>query len=107
MRHMLEENVVDVTYIEDFLLTYRVFDNDPLKICTRLLEWFDTPLFRDKVKFLFWFRGNALFALAITMQGTLAVRSWVFPLKIIIKIKRLIVRFFLFQKYIAIDQMLI
>jgi len=49
---MLEENVVDTTYIEDFLLTYRVFDNDPLKICTQLLEWFDVQLFRDKVSLL-------------------------------------------------------
>ena len=53
MKHMLEENAVDTTYIEDFLLTYRVFDNNPLKICTKLLEWFDVQIFRDKVKFIF------------------------------------------------------
>ena len=43
------DNAADGTYAEDFLLTYRAFDNDPQKICKKLLEWFEQPDFRDKV----------------------------------------------------------
>ena len=49
MRHMLEESAIDPTYTEDFLLTYRAFTNDPEWICSKLLEWFDNGMFRDKV----------------------------------------------------------
>lgn len=49
MKHMLEENAIDTTYIEDFLLTYRVFNDEPLRMCSKLLEWFDAPIYRDKV----------------------------------------------------------
>ena len=46
---MLEENALDTTFTEDFLLTYRAFSNEPLRICKRLLEWFDQEIFRAKV----------------------------------------------------------
>ena len=50
MHHMLEENALDTTFIEDFLLTYRAFSNEPLRICKKLLEWFDNEIFRSKVR---------------------------------------------------------
>ena len=52
MQHMLEENAIDPTYTEDFLLTYRAFSNEPHRICKKLLEWFDNGIFRDKVRYI-------------------------------------------------------
>ncbi|XP_076825395.1 uncharacterized protein LOC143470976 isoform X3 [Clavelina lepadiformis] len=49
MRHLLDENTIDATFAEDFLLTYRAFFNEPLKICRELLRRCDNKLFRDKV----------------------------------------------------------
>ncbi|KAJ8015429.1 hypothetical protein DPEC_G00026020 [Dallia pectoralis] len=48
--HLVEEHsVVDPTYIEDFLLTYRTFLSSPMVVGNRLLEWFHDPSLRDKV----------------------------------------------------------
>ncbi|XP_056625094.1 rap guanine nucleotide exchange factor 2 isoform X5 [Triplophysa dalaica] len=48
--HLVEEHsVVDPTYIEDFLLTYRTFLPGPMVVGKKLLEWFHDPSLRDKV----------------------------------------------------------
>ncbi|XP_061107744.1 rap guanine nucleotide exchange factor 2-like isoform X2 [Conger conger] len=48
--HLVEEHsVVDPTFIEDFLLTYRTFLSSPMLVGKRLLEWFNDPSLRDKV----------------------------------------------------------
>ncbi|CAB1337389.1 unnamed protein product [Coregonus sp. 'balchen'] len=43
-----EHSVVDPTYIEDFLLTYRTFLSSPMVVGNKLLEWFHDPSLRDK-----------------------------------------------------------
>ncbi|KAJ6667961.1 hypothetical protein lerEdw1_016282 [Lerista edwardsae] len=48
--HLIEEHsIVDPTYIEDFLLTYRTFLSSPLEVGEKLLEWFQVDSLRDKV----------------------------------------------------------
>lgn len=48
--HLVEEHsVVDPTYIEDFLLTYRTFLSSPMVVGRKLLEWFHDSSLRDKV----------------------------------------------------------
>ncbi|XP_074147055.1 rap guanine nucleotide exchange factor 6 isoform X11 [Sminthopsis crassicaudata] len=48
--HLIEEHsVVDPTYVEDFLLTYRTFLESPLEVGNKLLEWFKLGSLRDKV----------------------------------------------------------
>ncbi|KAL4641788.1 rap guanine nucleotide exchange factor 2-like isoform X4 [Arapaima gigas] len=48
--HLVEEHsVVDPTYIEDFLLTYRTFLSSPMIVGNKLLEWFNDSSLRDKV----------------------------------------------------------
>ncbi|XP_051024107.1 rap guanine nucleotide exchange factor 6 isoform X5 [Acomys russatus] len=48
--HLIEEHsIVDPTYIEDFLLTYRTFLESPLDVGIKLLEWFQIDSLRDKV----------------------------------------------------------
>lgn len=48
--HLIEEHsIVDPTYIEDFLLTYRTFLTSPLEVGNKLLEWFTVDSLRDKV----------------------------------------------------------
>lgn len=48
--HLVEEHsVVDPTFIEDFLLTYRTFLCSPMEVGKKLLEWFNDPSLRDKV----------------------------------------------------------
>ncbi|KAJ8266884.1 hypothetical protein GJAV_G00135780 [Gymnothorax javanicus] len=48
--HLVEEHsVVDPTYIEDFLMTYRTFLNSPMEVGRKLLEWFQMDSLRDKV----------------------------------------------------------
>ncbi|KAM4826818.1 rap guanine nucleotide exchange factor 6 isoform 5-T5 [Thomomys bottae] len=48
--HLIEEHsIVDPTYIEDFLLTYRTFLKSPLDVGVKLLEWFKIDSLRDKV----------------------------------------------------------
>ncbi|ELV11444.1 Rap guanine nucleotide exchange factor 6 [Tupaia chinensis] len=47
--HLIEEHsIVDPTYIEDFLLTYRTFLESPLDVGIKLLEWFKIDSLRDK-----------------------------------------------------------
>lgn len=51
--HLIEEHsIVDPTYIEDFLLTYRTFLESPLDVGIKLLEWFKIDSLRDKVCFI-------------------------------------------------------
>lgn len=51
IQHLVEDHsVVDPTYIEDFLLTYRTFLSSPLIVGQRLLDWFNDPSLRDKVR---------------------------------------------------------
>ena len=48
--HLVEEpSVVDPTYIEDFLLTYRTFLSNPMEVGKKLLEWFKMDSLRDTV----------------------------------------------------------
>uniref|UniRef100_A0A4W5JMB3 Rap guanine nucleotide exchange factor (GEF) 6 n=1 Tax=Hucho hucho TaxID=62062 RepID=A0A4W5JMB3_9TELE len=48
--HLVEEpSVVDPTYIEDFLLTYRTFLSSPMEVGMKLLEWFKVDSLRDTV----------------------------------------------------------
>ncbi|XP_045896590.1 rap guanine nucleotide exchange factor 6 isoform X9 [Micropterus dolomieu] len=48
--HLVEEpSVVDPTYIEDFLLTYRTFLSNPMEVGKKLLEWFQLDSLRDTV----------------------------------------------------------
>ncbi|KAM4545209.1 rap guanine nucleotide exchange factor 6 isoform 10-T10 [Odontesthes bonariensis] len=48
--HLVEEpSVVDPTYIEDFLLTYRTFLSNPMEVGKKLLEWFKVDSLRDTV----------------------------------------------------------
>uniref|UniRef100_A0A671PWC3 Rap guanine nucleotide exchange factor 6-like n=1 Tax=Sinocyclocheilus anshuiensis TaxID=1608454 RepID=A0A671PWC3_9TELE len=48
--HLVEEpSVVDPTYIEDFLLTYRTFLSSPMQVGKKLLEWFKVDSLRDTV----------------------------------------------------------
>lgn len=61
--HLVEEHsVVDPTFIEDFLLTYRTFLSSPMEVGKKLLEWFNDPSLRDKVK-IPWFTYLLPFAL--------------------------------------------
>ncbi|KAM8835829.1 rap guanine nucleotide exchange factor 6 isoform 3-T3 [Synchiropus picturatus] len=48
--HLVEEpSVVDPTYIEDFLLTYRTFVSNSMEVGKKLLEWFQKDSLRDTV----------------------------------------------------------
>lgn len=48
--HLVEEpSVVDPTYIEDFLLTYRTFLSNPMEVGKKLLDWFQVDSLRDTV----------------------------------------------------------
>ena len=48
--HLVEDHsIIDPTYVEDFLLTYKTFLDRPSEICGRLLSWFLERPFRDKV----------------------------------------------------------
>ncbi|KAF8771177.1 Rap guanine nucleotide exchange factor 2 like protein [Argiope bruennichi] len=49
MAHLVEDNALDPSYVEDFLLTYRTFIQNPLTITESLLRWFADPHLRDKV----------------------------------------------------------
>lgn len=40
MSHLLEDSSGDPTYVEDFLLTHRIFIESPLIVCNQLLEWY-------------------------------------------------------------------
>ncbi|XP_048876021.1 rap guanine nucleotide exchange factor 2-like [Brienomyrus brachyistius] len=48
--HLMEEHsVVDPTFVEDFLLTYRTFLSSPMILVEKLLDWFNDPSLRDRV----------------------------------------------------------
>lgn len=50
MLQLIEENsLTDPTYVEDFLLTHRVFISSPLFVAEQLLEWFKDAEVRDRV----------------------------------------------------------
>ncbi|XP_023287865.1 rap guanine nucleotide exchange factor 2 isoform X2 [Orussus abietinus] len=50
MLQLIEENsVMDLTYVEDFLLTHRTFIDSPLLVASQLLEWFEQAQVRDRV----------------------------------------------------------
>ncbi|XP_023310109.1 rap guanine nucleotide exchange factor 6 isoform X3 [Anoplophora glabripennis] len=50
MLQLIEENsLTDPTYVEDFLLTHRVFIHSPLHVANQLLDWFKDPEVRDRV----------------------------------------------------------
>ncbi|KAJ8934803.1 hypothetical protein NQ318_015234 [Aromia moschata] len=50
MLQLIEENsLTDPTYVEDFLLTHRVFIKSPLHVANQLLEWFKDSDVRDRV----------------------------------------------------------
>ncbi|KAL4239412.1 hypothetical protein ACF0H5_000227 [Mactra antiquata] len=50
MAHLMEDHsVVDPTYVEDFLLTYRTFLPSPTLLTNKLLQWFEDPALRAKV----------------------------------------------------------
>lgn len=49
--HLVDErdSSIDPHYIDDFLLTYRVFIHNPCTIFEKLMYWFAEPNYRDKV----------------------------------------------------------
>lgn len=51
IQHLIEDNsVIDPTYVEDFLLTYRTFLKTPVLLTNKLLQWFEDPAMTDKVR---------------------------------------------------------
>lgn len=46
---LVEDNTVDPTYIEDFLLTSRTFIKSPSKITDQLMEWFRKTDTKERV----------------------------------------------------------
>lgn len=49
MLQLVEENAMDPTYVEDFLLTHRTFIPSSLDVANQLLAWFAEPSVRDRV----------------------------------------------------------
>ncbi|XP_076368750.1 rap guanine nucleotide exchange factor 2-like isoform X3 [Tachypleus tridentatus] len=49
MAQLVEENSLDPSYVEDFLLTQRTFISSPLTVGNNLLKWFKNHQLRDKV----------------------------------------------------------
>uniref|UniRef100_A0A1I7TD96 RA-GEF-1 n=1 Tax=Caenorhabditis tropicalis TaxID=1561998 RepID=A0A1I7TD96_9PELO len=51
IQHLVDERDqnVDPHYVDDFLLTYRVFIRDPTTIFEKLMLWFADSIYRDKV----------------------------------------------------------
>ncbi|PAV79963.1 hypothetical protein WR25_15592 isoform C [Diploscapter pachys] len=51
IQHLVDErdHSVDPNYVDDFLLTYRVFIHDPTVIFEKLMLWFADSVYRDKV----------------------------------------------------------
>lgn len=44
------QNIADTYFLQDFLLMYRVFIQEPISIVQKLLYWFDEDVrYRDKV----------------------------------------------------------
>ena len=52
IQHLIEERdkTMDPHYDEDFLLMYRVFLDNATHVFDQLLQWFDDPAKRDKVR---------------------------------------------------------
>lgn len=52
IQHLIEDRdtAVDPHFVEDFLLTYRVFIHDPTQIFEKLMLWFADSIYRDKVR---------------------------------------------------------
>ena len=54
MQHLVEDHsVVDPTFVEDFLLTYRTFLPSPGDLTEKLMKWFEDPALRAKVTIFF------------------------------------------------------
>lgn len=54
--HLVEDHsVIDPTFVEDFLLTFKTYFDQPTMICGKLLTWFLSKDHRDKVKVLRFF----------------------------------------------------
>ncbi|KAK6645111.1 hypothetical protein RUM43_001387 [Polyplax serrata] len=49
MLQLIEENSIDPTYVEDFLLTHRTFIDSSIDVAQQLLEWFEESTVRDRV----------------------------------------------------------
>nr|XP_033818176.1 rap guanine nucleotide exchange factor 6-like [Geotrypetes seraphini] len=49
MQLMEDHSIMDPTYIEDFLLTYRTFIFSPMEVGEKLLQWFKVDSLRNKV----------------------------------------------------------
>ncbi|XP_067932600.1 rap guanine nucleotide exchange factor 2-like isoform X2 [Watersipora subatra] len=50
VRHLIEDrSSIDMTYDEDFLLTYRLFLKTPMEIADRLLKWFEDDSLRERI----------------------------------------------------------
>ncbi|OQR77979.1 rap guanine nucleotide exchange factor 2-like, partial [Tropilaelaps mercedesae] len=49
LAQLLDENVLDPGYIEDFLLTYRTFVDSPTEITRQMVDWFQDDKLRDRV----------------------------------------------------------
>lgn len=59
--HLVEEpSVVDPTYIEDFLLTYRTFLSNPMEVGRKLLDWFQVDSLRDTVSLRGFWAGRCV-----------------------------------------------
>ena len=51
--HLMEDHsMIDPTYVEDYLLTYVVFQNKPRELAIKLIRWFDRGQLKDKVFFI-------------------------------------------------------
>lgn len=80
--HLVEEpSVVDPTYIEDFLLTYRTFLSNPMEVGKKLLEWFHVDSLRDTVNLfaLVCAAGFGHFGRVCTVHGWIYERLCKFP----------------------------
>ncbi|XP_028968798.1 rap guanine nucleotide exchange factor 2 [Galendromus occidentalis] len=49
LAQLLDENLLDPGYIEDFLLTHRTFLESPTEITRQMLDWFQDEKWRDRV----------------------------------------------------------
>lgn len=49
LAQLLDENLLDPGYIEDFLLTHRTFMESPTEITRQMLDWFQDEKWRDRV----------------------------------------------------------
>lgn len=55
LTQLIEDNTMDITYVEDFLLAYRTFIDDSKTIADKLLVWFDEEKYRAKVSLFAYF----------------------------------------------------